>query len=113
MEARELSLAFVEAYNERDARAIRSLLAADVDYVRPGPKPLGSVDEIMAQYEHDWRTYDATIDVRRVVEVNDLVVIELTLTSGDGRITVEAMVLHRWASGRMVEYRLYLDAVPA
>ena len=113
MEARESSLTFVDACNQRDAPAIRSLLAADVAYVRPGPKPLGSVDEIMAQYEHDWRTYDATIDIRRLVEAGDLVVIELTLASGDGRITVEAMVLHRWASDQLVEYRLYLDPVPA
>lgn len=32
--------------------------------------------------------------------------------SGDGRVAVEAVVIHRWADDRMIEYRLYLDPVP-
>ena len=105
-------MAFVEAYNRRDVDAIRALLDPDVTYVRPGPKPLEGVNAIMAQYDEDWRMYDATIEVRRVLEDDDTVAVELTLTSGDGQIALEAIVIHRWADERMVEYRLYLDPVP-
>jgi hypothetical protein len=112
MEPARLSMAFVEAYNRRDADALRSMLAPDVTYVRPGPSPVEDLDAIMALYADDWQTYDATIAVRRIIEADDTAVVELTLTSGDGSAEVEAVVIHRWADEHMAEYRLYLDPLP-
>lgn len=111
MEPASLSLAFVEAYNQRDAGAMRALLDPGLIYVRPGPRPLEGVDATMARYDEDWRAYDAAIAVRRVIEAGDTVAVELTLTSGDASIEVEAVVIHRWAGERMVAYRLYLDPI--
>lgn len=113
VDAAGLSMAFVDAYNRRDTDAIRSMLAADVTYARPGPRPVVGVEAIMGQYREDWRTYDALIEVRRVIEAGDTVAIELTLRTADGKLKVEAIVVHRWADDRMTEYRLYLDPLPA
>jgi hypothetical protein len=107
MKPASLSVAFVKACNQRDLEAIRSLLDPEVSYVRPGPRPLDGVEAIMAQYDEDWRTDDASIEVRRVIEADDTVAVKLTLTSGDGSVRVEAVVIHRWADGCMTGYRLY------
>jgi hypothetical protein len=88
------------------------MLDPEVTCIRPGPTPLEGVDAIMARYDEDWRRYDATIEVRRVIEADETVAVELTLTSGDGKIAVDAVAIHRWADERMIEYRPYLDPVP-
>lgn len=110
----ELSARFVEAYNGRDADAMREMLAADLTYVRPGPTPLRGIDAVMAQYDEDWERYDAVIQVRRILEQDDTAAVELTLSapSPQGTVEVEGVVLHRWVDGRMVDYRFYVDPVP-
>lgn len=104
----DLSRAFLDAYNRRDSEAIRAMLAEQFSYVRPGPKPIDGIDNVLAQYQKDWDTVGATLSVRRVVASGSDVAMEISIELPAGRV-VEAAVLHRWADDRMVEYRLYRD----
>ncbi len=52
--ASELTSRYIDACNRRDRPAMRELLAATLDFVRPGGGTLRTADDVMAQYERDW-----------------------------------------------------------
>ncbi len=106
----ELSRAFLDAYNRRDGEAMRAMLADDFTYIRPGPVTLDGADRVIARYGKDWEAVGATLRVRRLLEAGDDVVMEITIDRPDG-VSIEAVVLHRWEEGRLVDYRLYRDPV--
>lgn len=111
----DLTHRYIEAYNRRDAAALRALLADDVAFVRPGGRVLPGPDEVVASYEREWsRVARSRVDVRRAWEVEDRVCAEITVTVLVGRAehAVEGSVFHRWRDGRLVRYRLYLDPLP-
>lgn len=111
----EHSQAFIDAYNRRDADALRSLLAPELEYVRPGPVTLSTVDEIMAQYEMDWSMFERSrVDIRSIVEANDTIVVEGTISAlaRGQEMVVEAVVVHQWRNGRLIRYRAYFDPFP-
>ncbi len=104
----ELSRAFLDAYNRRDAVAMEAMLGEEFSYVRPGPVALEGVDRVMGRYRKDWEAVGATLAVRHLVEAGPEVVMEITIDRPDG-VTIEAVVLHRWENQRLVRYRLYRD----
>lgn len=104
----ELSQAFLEAYNRRDPETMRSMLAPEVVYIRPGPTRIAGVDAIMGRYQRDWDSHANHNVVRGVVEKADTSVMEITMKFPDGA-EVEAAVVTRWVSELMVSYRLYMD----
>lgn len=104
----ELSRAFLGAYNNRDAESMRSMLAPEVVYIRPGPTRIGAVEEIMDRYRRDWEQYDNKNVIRRVVEDRERSVMEITMKFPDGAET-HAAVVTRWVGELMVSYRLYMD----
>ncbi|NVM24024.1 MAG: nuclear transport factor 2 family protein [Desulfobacterales bacterium] len=109
------SQAFIDAYNRRDADALRALLAPDLEYVRPGPVTLTTTDEVMAQYEMDWSRFERSrVDIRSFVEADDTVAAEVTISASErGReAVVEAVVIHQWRNGRLIRYRAYFDPFP-
>lgn len=111
----EHSQAFIDAYNRRNVEELRSLLAPELEYIRPGPVTLTTPDEVMAQYEMDWARFERSrIDVRSYVEADDAVAAEVTISaSTHGREeVVEAVVVHQWHNGRLVRYRAYFDPFP-
>lgn len=105
----DLSATFLDAYNRRDAEMMRSLLATEFVYVRPGPQRLEGIDEVMARYARDWATVGAHLRIRRVLADGDDVAMEITIDVPGGR-AIEAAVLHGWKDGRLVDYRLYRDS---
>ena len=104
----ELSRAFLEAYNHRDAETMRSLLAPEVVYIRPGPTRISGIEEILDRYRRDWEQYDNENVIRAIVEDGDTSVMEITMKFPDGTET-HAAVVTRWVGGLMVSYRLYMD----
>lgn len=111
----ELSRTFIDAYNRRDADAIRALVADDVSYVRPGQKLLTSPDEVVGIYQKEWGNVSRSrVDVRDAWHVDDAVCAEITVTVEiDGaELQVEGGVFHGWKGGKLVRYRLYLDPLP-
>ncbi|MDH4117225.1 MAG: nuclear transport factor 2 family protein [Acidimicrobiia bacterium] len=106
----ELSRAFLDAYNRRDSETMGAMLADDFTYIRPGPVALDGADRVIARYRTDWQTVGATLRVRRLLDVGDDVVMEITIDRPDG-VSIEAVVLHQWVEGRLVGYRLYRDPV--
>ena len=111
----EHSQAFIDAYNRRDADALRALLAPELEYVRPGPVTLTTPDEVMTQYEMDWTRFERSrVDIRSFVEVDDTVAAEVTISASAGgrEVVVEAVVVHQWRNGRLVRYRAYFDPFP-
>lgn len=103
------SLALIDAYNRRDAGAIRAMLHPDITYVRPGPRRATSVDSIIRLYEADWSRNDATIAVRTTLADGDRVVVEIAVTFPATGTVLEGAAVHRWANDLLVEYRAYLD----
>ncbi|MGF1664887.1 MAG: nuclear transport factor 2 family protein [Acidimicrobiia bacterium] len=106
----DLSRAFLDAYNRRDADTMRGLLGAEFSYVRPGPVTLEGVDRVMDRYAKDWEAVGATLRVRHLMEVGPEVVMEITIDRPDG-VSIEAVVLHRWENEWLVRYRLYRDVI--
>lgn len=106
----ELSRAFLDAYNRRDADTMRAMLADQFAYVRPGPVTLDGADRVMERYRKDWESVGATLRVRHLLEAGSEVVMEITIDRPDG-VSIEAVVLHRWMDGRLERYRLYRDPV--
>lgn len=111
----EHSQAFIDAYNRRDADALRSLLAPELEYVRPGPVTLSTANEVMAQYEMDWSMFERSrVDIRSIVEADDTIVVEGTISAlaRGQEMVVEAVVVHQWRNGRLIRYRAYFDPFP-
>jgi len=111
----EHSQALINAYNRRDAEALRSLLAPKLEYIRPEAITLTTPDEVMAQYEIDWATFERSrVDIRSYVEDEDTVAAEVTILASRERqdMVVEAVVFHQWRNGRLVRYRAYFDPFP-
>lgn len=106
----ELSTAFLDAYNRRDPETMRSMLAPEVAYIRPGPTRIDGVEAIMDRYRKDWDRYDTENVIRNVVEDDDTSVMEITIKYGGGE-EADAAVVTRWVGERMVSYRLYMDGV--
>jgi ketosteroid isomerase-like protein len=108
----ELSMRFIEAFNQRNADGMRAMLPSALEYVRPGGDVLRTSDGVMAQYERDWSRFTSSrVDIRTHVESGENVFAEITLhvTVGDRSASVEAAVAHRWRDGRLVRYRAYAD----
>lgn len=106
----DLSKAFIDAYNRRDAEGLRRLLDPDIVYIRMGGHRAPDVDDIVSRYVAGWEE-DYVFDLRRATQQGDAVVIEITgrqQIPPHGRL--EAADYHRWRDGRMVEYRAYVDA---
>ncbi len=113
--ARELTYRYIDAYNRRDRVAMRELLSATLEFVRPGGGTLRTADEVMAQYERDWAVLDhSRIDVRDLMESADAILAEVTAVGGLGgrSLPVDGVVAHRWHEGRLVRYRYYSDPLP-
>lgn len=106
----ELSATFLEAYNARDADTMRSLLAPEVAYIRPGPTRFTGIPEIMDRYRRDWERYDTENVVRETYEDGNTAVMEITIKFGVGEES-EAVVVTRWVGEKMVSYRLYMDGL--
>jgi ketosteroid isomerase-like protein len=103
--ARELTQRYVDAYNRRDRTAMRELLPATLEFVRPGGGSLRTADEVMAQYERDWAILERSrVAIRDLVESNDAILAEIT--------AVEGVIVHRWRDGKLVRYRYYTDPLP-
>ena len=104
----ELSQAFLDAFNDRDSETMRSMLAPEVIYVRPGPTRIDGVDDIMDRYRKDWEEYDNTNVIRAVIEDAQSSVMEITMKFSDGTEN-HAAVVTRWVGEVMVYYRLFMD----
>ena len=104
----QLSRAFLEAYNDRDAETMRSMLAPEVVYIRPGPTRIRGREAIMDRYRRDWERYDNRNVIRSVIEDDEASVMEIGMKFPDGAET-DAAVVTRWAGELMVSYRLYMD----
>ena len=114
MNPSELSAAFIDAFNKRDAETMRDMLAPNLVYIRPGPLPLDGVEAVMAQYDQDWQQYDPQIRVRRMIEQGDSVAVEIVIAAPapEGVVEVGGAAVHRWVDDRLVGYRLYTDPLP-
>jgi ketosteroid isomerase-like protein len=112
----ELSQAYINAYNRGDEEALRSLLAPELEWIRPGPVTLTKPDEVMAKYEELWGRFEhSRIDIRSYVEDEDTIAAEITISvSTKGRdIVMEGVVIHQWRNGQLVRYRIYYDPLPS
>jgi ketosteroid isomerase-like protein len=110
--AQELTLRFMDGFNNRDRSAIRALLAQRLEYVRPGGGLLTTPDEVMAQYERDWElASEARVEVREMLESGHSIMVEITVhaTIGGRSESSEGALAHRWHDGKLVRYRLYAD----
>lgn len=87
---------------------MRSLLAPEVVYIRPGPTRITGVEAIMDRYRRDWDRYDNHNLVRDVIEDGDQAVLEITMRFPDASET-QAVVVMRWVGEVLVSYRLYMD----
>lgn len=112
MRPADRSRALVDAYNRRDAEAIRAMLHPAITYVRPGPRAVPDHDAIVRLYEADWDRNDATLEIRSTMEDADRVLVELTITVPGADQPIEGCAVHRWADGLLAEYRAYLDPFP-
>jgi ketosteroid isomerase-like protein len=113
--ARELTQRYVDAYNRRDRTAMRELLPATLEFVRPGGGSLRTADEVMAQYERDWAILERSrVAIRDLVESNDAILAEITVEGslGGRSAAVEGVIVHRWRDGKLVRYRYYTDPLP-
>lgn len=113
---KELTIRFMDAFNERDRVALRALLAPVLDYVRPGGGTLRTSDAVMDQYERDWAVSDsARVEVRHLIETEDGIMAEISIhmTINGRSAAVDAALVHRWSDGKLVRYRLYSDPLPA
>ncbi len=106
------SRALVDAYNRRDAEAIRAMLHPDITYVRPGPWPVPDHDAIVRLYQADWARNGARLEIRSTMEDGDRVLVELTITVPGADRPMEGCAVHRWDDGLLSEYRAYLDPFP-
>ena len=106
----ELSRIFLEAFNDRDAETMRSMLAPEVVYIRPGPTRISGVEAIIERYRRDWERYDNKNAIRELVEDGDTSVMEITMEFPGGSET-HAAVVTRWVGELMVSYRLYMDGM--
>jgi ketosteroid isomerase-like protein len=110
--AQELTLRFMDGFNNRDRSTMRALLAERLEYVRPGGGLLRTPDEVMAQYERDWELASvARVEVRDMLESGDSIMAEITVhaTIGGQSESSEGALAHRWRDGKLVRYRLYAD----
>lgn len=113
MTPRQLSLRFLEAYNRRNAEALRALIDPEVHYVRMGGRVADGVDDVVAAYVASW---DAgfVFELDRSTEEGDAVVIEITgRRQRPPHEVIKACDYHRWRDGRMIEYRAYVDHMDA
>jgi len=113
--ARELTQRYVEAYNRRDQAAMRELLPATLEFVRPGGGALRTADEVMTQYERDWAMLERSrVVVRDLLESDDAILAEITVEGslGGRSAAVEGVIAHRWHDDRLVRYRYYSDPLP-
>lgn len=110
--AQELTLRFMDGFNNRDRSTMRALLAERLEYVRPGGGLLRTPDEVMAQYERDWElASEARVEVRAMLESGDSIMAEITVqaTIGGRSERSEGALVHRWRDEKLVRYRLYAD----
>jgi ketosteroid isomerase-like protein len=113
---KELTIRFMDAFNERDRVAMRALLAPVLDYVRPGGGTLRTADAVMDQYERDWAVAASSrVEVRHLIESEDGIMAEISIHIAiNGRsAAVDGALAHRWRDGKLVRYRLYSDPLPA
>jgi ketosteroid isomerase-like protein len=113
--AEDNSRAFIDAYNQRDAEAMRAMLAPDIEYVRPGPEVLNGVDEVMARYAEEWSIFDESrVELRTIVESGSTIAAEITafIRAGDRELEMESAIVHEWSDDLMVRYRAYMDPPP-
>ena len=112
MKTAELSQAFINAYNQRDADGLRALIADEIEYIRPGGILRESIDHVVAAYEKEWRTADVRVAVRRLVSTNTQVAAEIAIVNQSGDSLFEGGVFHDWNDGKLVRYRAYFDPLP-
>lgn len=108
----DLSRAFIDAYNRRDAATMREMLHPDLEYVRPGGRRRDGVEHVMAAYEKEWRQNDVKVAVRRIVEQGHSVAAEITVIDQEGKPLFQGGVFHDWRDGLLVRYRAYFDPLP-
>jgi ketosteroid isomerase-like protein len=111
----ELTTRFMDAYNRRDRQELLSLLAADLEYVRPGGGRLRTADEVMDQYERDWSALtESRVTVRALIESDGAVFAEISIggRTAAGAFVLDAALVHEWRDGKLARYRLYADPLP-
>jgi ketosteroid isomerase-like protein len=110
-----LTRRFMDAYNRRDAQALRDMLPRELEYVRPGGGVLRTADEVIGQYGRDWSVLlESRVDVRGLIESAGAVFAEISIhgRTAQGTLSLEGALVHEWRHGRLVRYRLYTDPFP-
>ncbi len=80
-ESAELMTAWFRAMNDRDEGGMRSVMAPDFHYERPGTVVDGA-EETIAFFKAEWAVFpDGRLDVQKVISSGDHVVTECTWTT--------------------------------
>lgn len=110
----ELSARFLDAFNRRDTDTMRSMLAPEVTYIRPGPTRVEGVAAIIERYRKDWERYDNQNTIQQIIEDGNDVAMEITAAvERDGQhVEFELAVIMRWVDDKLIYYRLYVDPIP-